>query len=144
MAYGALVERTVPVPRRTIYALLADFGGIGKLMGDAVDSCTLEGDNGVGSIRRVRVRGVPGDLVERFEAALPDRLMSYSIVEECSLPIDHYCAVVTLADAPGGGCAISWGSNWVPKGAPEDSVRRMLTGLYDSIIDALLRASAKG
>ena len=43
MAYGALVERTVPVPRATIYALLADFGGIGKLMGDAVESCTLEG-----------------------------------------------------------------------------------------------------
>jgi hypothetical protein len=83
-------------------------------------------------------------MVERLEAALPGQLISYSIVAESSLPLDHYCAVVTLADAPGGGCAISWGSNWVAKGAPEDSVRRMLTGLYDSIIDALLRATAKG
>jgi hypothetical protein len=140
MAYGALVERTVPVPRATIYALLADFGGIGKLMGDAVESCELEG-SGVGAIRRVRARGVAGEMVERLEAALPGQLISYSIVEECALPLDHYCAVVTLADAPGGGCAISWGSNWVAKGAPEDSVRRMLTGLYNSIIDALLRAA---
>jgi uncharacterized protein YndB with AHSA1/START domain len=142
MAYGALLERTVAVPRATIYALLADFGGIGKLMGDAVESCTFEGE-GVGTVRRVRVRGVPGDLVERFEAALPGQLISYSIIAECSLPVEHYCAVVTLADAPDGGCAISWGSNWVAKGAPEDSVRRMLTGLYDSIIDALVRAAAR-
>jgi len=143
MAYEALVERTVPVPRATIYALLADFGGVGKLMGEAVEACHCTG-TGVGAVRRVRVRGVAGELVERCEALLPNQLMSYSIVAECSLPIDHYCAVVTLSDAPGGGCAIAWGSNWVPKGAPEDSVRRMLTGLYDSIIDALLRAAGKG
>lgn len=143
MAYGALVERTVPVPRATIYALLADFGGIGKLMGDAVESCTLEGDGRVGSVRRVRARGVPGEMVERLEAALPGQLISYSIIAPCSLPIDHYCAVVSLADAPGGGCAIAWGSNWVAKGAPEDSVRRMLTGLYNSIIDALVRGATR-
>jgi hypothetical protein len=143
MAYGALVERSIPVPRAKVYALLADWGGIGKLMGEAVESCTLEGDGGVGSIRRVRAAGVPGDLVERLEVAYPGRVISYSIVEECSLPIDHYCAVVTLDDAPGGGCAIAWGSNWVPKGAPEDTVRRMLTGLYGSIIDALERAGAR-
>ena len=143
MPYGALVERTVPVPRATIYRLLADFGGIGKLMGAAVESCECTG-SGVGAVRRVRARGVAGELVERCDALLPDQLMAYSIVEECSLPIDHYCAVVTLADAPDGGCAIRWGSNWVAKGAPEDAVRRMLTGLYDSIIEALLRAAGKG
>src|SRR5262245_15045113 len=142
MGYGALVERTVPVPRARIYALLADFGGIGKLMGETVEACDCTG-SGVGAVRRVRVRGVAGELVERLEAALPDQLISYSIIEDCSLPIDKYCAVVTLADAPGGKCAIRWGSNWVAKGAPEDSVRRMLTGLYDSIIDALERAGSR-
>jgi hypothetical protein len=140
MAYGALVERTVPVSREKIYRLLADFGGIGKLMGDSVESCRLEG-SGVGAVRRVVAKGVPGEMVERLEAALPDRLISYSIVAPCSLPLEHYCAVVTLSDAPGGGCAIEWGSNWVAKGAPEDSVRRMLTGLYNRIIDALVRAA---
>jgi hypothetical protein len=140
MAYRALVERTVAVPRQGIYDLLADFGGIGKIMGDSVESCELEG-SGIGAVRRVRARGVQGEMVERLEALLPGRLMSYSIVAPCSLPIDYYCAVVTLDDAPSGGCAIEWGSNWVPKGAPEDSVRRMLTGLYNNIIDALVRAA---
>lgn len=140
MAYGALVERTVAVPRQKIYDLLADFGAIGKIMGDSVESCVLEG-SGIGAVRRVRARGVQGEMVERLEALLPGRLMSYSIVAPCSLPIDHYCAVVTLDDAPNGGCAIQWGSNWVAKGAPEDSVRRMLTGLYNNIIEALVRAA---
>ncbi len=141
MAYGALVERTVPVARAKIYSLLADFGAIGKLMGEAVESCTLEG-SGVGAVRRVKAKGVPGEMVERLEAALEGRLISYSIVAPCSLPIEHYCAVVTLNDAPNGGCAIEWGSNWVAKGAPEDSVRRMLTGLYNGIIDALVSAAS--
>jgi hypothetical protein len=140
MAYGALVERTVPVSRAKIYALLVDFGGIGKLMGDSVESCTLEG-SGIGALRRVKAKGVAGEMVERLDAALEGRLMSYSIVAPCSLPLEYYQAVVTLDDAPGGGCAIQWGSNWVAKGAPEDSVRRMLTGLYNRIIDALVRAA---
>jgi len=141
MPYGALVQRTVPVSRAKIYSLLVDdFGEMKKLMGDAVESCTLEG-SGVGAVRRVKAKGVAGEMVERLDAALDGRLMSYSIVAPSSLPIEYYNAVVTLYDAPGGGCAIQWGSNWVAKGAPEDSVRRMLTGLYDRIIDALVRAA---
>ena len=143
MAYGALVTRTVPVPRAKLWALLADFGAIGKQMGDSVESCTLDG-SGVGAVRRVKARGVAGEMVERLDAALPDRLIVYSIVAPTSLPLEHYTAVVTLDDAPGGACAIEWGSHWVAKGAPEDSVRRMLTGLYNRLIDALVRAASEG
>jgi hypothetical protein len=140
MAYGALVERTVPVSRAKIYSLLVDeFGAIDKLMGDAVESVTLEGD-GIGAVRHVRARGVPGVLSERLDTAYDGRVFSYSLVGESSLPVDDYVAVVTLADAPNGGCAISWGSNWVPKGAPVDAVRAMLTALYGNLIDALVRA----
>jgi len=140
MAYGALVKRSIPVSRAKIYALLVDeFGAIDKLMGDAVESCTLEGD-GIGAIRHVRARGVPGVLSERLDTAYDGRVFAYSLVGESSLPLEDYVAVVTLADAPNGGCAISWGSNWVPKGASVEQVREMLTGLYNQIIDALVRA----
>jgi hypothetical protein len=140
MAYKALVERTVPVSRAKLYALLADFGGIGKVMGDAVESCVLEGE-GIGAIRRVKARGSNDVLAERLDAALDGRLISYSLVSPTSLPLEYYNAVVTLRDAPGGGCVVEWGSNWLPKGAPEDSVRRMLNGLYNGIIDALVKAA---
>ncbi|MGH2900833.1 MAG: SRPBCC family protein, partial [Solirubrobacteraceae bacterium] len=118
--------------------LVDDFGAIDKLMGAAVESCTLEG-KGIGAVRHVRAAGVPGILSERLDTAYDGRLFSYSLVGECALPLEDYVAVVTLADAPNGGCAISWGSNWVAKGAPADDVRKMLTGLYEGIIDALVR-----
>jgi hypothetical protein len=141
VGYAALVERTVPVSRKKVYALLVDdFGNIGKIMGEAVESCRLEGE-GIGSIRHVKARGSNDVLSERLDAALDGQLMSYSLVSPSSLPIEYYNAVVTLRDAPGGGCAIAWGSNWKPKGAPEDSVRRMLNGLYNGIIDALVKAA---
>jgi hypothetical protein len=140
MPYGALVERTVPVSRAKIYSLLVDdFGAIGKLMGDAVESCTLEGE-GIGAVRHVRARGMPGVLSERMDTAFDGRVFSYSLVGPSSLPLEYYNAVVTLADAPGGGCAIAWGSNWVAKGAPAEQVRALLVGLYDNIIDALVAA----
>ena len=140
MAYGARVERTIPVPRARIFALLVDeFGAIDKLMGAAVESCKVEG-SGIGMVRHVRAAGLPGLLSERLDAAHDGRLFSYSLVGESPLPLDDYVAVVTLADAPNGGCAISWASNWVAKGAPVEAVRKMLTGLYEGIIDALVRA----
>jgi hypothetical protein len=82
-------------------------------------------------------------LSERLDAAFDGRMFAYSLVSESALPIAYYSAVVTLADAPNGGCAIAWGSNWVPKGAPVEEVRKMLTGLYDTIIDAIVRGAGK-
>jgi hypothetical protein len=141
MPYAALVEKTVPVSRAKLYSLLVDdFGEIQKVMGDAVESCKLEG-RGIGSIRRVRARGMPGEMAERLDAAFDGRLMSYSIVAPTSLPLEYYNAVVILEDAPNGACKISWGSNWLPKGAPEDSVRRMLTGLYSNLIESFVKAA---
>ena len=140
MPYAALVERTIPVSRAKVFSLLVDdFGAIGKLMGDFVESCTLEGE-GIGAVRHVRAKGVPGVLSERLDTAYDGRVFSYSLVGETSLPLADYVAVVTLADAPNGSCAIAWGSNWVAKGAPESDVRKMLTDLYNQLIDAVERA----
>lgn len=140
MAYGALVERTVPLSRAEFFARLADFGGIGKYMGDAVEKVESRGE-GIGMVRSVTARGVQGTMDERLEALVDGRLLSYSIVNETTLPLERYHAVVELEDAPGGGCHVRWGSNWIAKGAPEDSVRRMLTGLYGRLIDGLVHGA---
>jgi hypothetical protein len=136
MAYCVLVERTVRLPRRDFFARLADFGGIGKYMGDAVEKVESRGE-GIGMVRAVTVAGVPGALEERHEALVDLRLLSYSIINETTLPLERYHAVVELEDAPGGGTHVRWGSNWVAKGASDDTVRRMLTGLYGRLIEGL-------
>lgn len=138
MAYAAQLDRTVSLPRSRVYAHLAAFGDVGKLVPDEIDSVEMKGE-GVGGARHVRLKGVPGVLVERLEALVENKLMSYSLLEAGGLPIGQYHAVVELDDAPNGGTAIRWASNWVAKGAPDAEVRAMLTGLYGRLIDGIVR-----
>jgi len=140
MAYSALLERTIPLSRKKFFAAVADFGGIQKFVPDEAESVELEGD-GIGCVRVVRIKGVPGELRERLEAVVDQRLLSYSIVNDPALPVDRYHAVVEVEDAPGGGCRVRWGSNWIAKGAPEAEVRQMLIDLYGRIIDGILRVT---
>jgi len=141
MAYGALVERTVPMSRKEFFARLADFGGIGKFMPE-VESVEMKGD-GVGAVRTVRIKGIPVGMEERLEALVDGRLLSYSIINETPLPLERYHAVVELDDAPGGGCRVRWGSNWVAKGVADEQVREMLVRLYGNLIDGLSGARAR-
>jgi hypothetical protein len=138
MGYAVVVDRTIPVSRAKVFAALMDFGGVGKLLPDAIESCTLTGD-GVGAVRTIKLKGAPGQVVERLDCAYDQSVFAYSIIAESPLPLDHYHANVTLSDAAGGGCRVIWGSNWTAKGAPEAEVRTMLTGLYTGLIDALAK-----
>lgn len=138
MAYSVLVERTIAKPRATVFAALMDFGGLDKYLPDAIESISLEG-SGIGCRRHIVLKGQPGKVVERLEAAYDGHLYSYSIVAESPLPLDHYHAVVQLEDAPNGGTYIAYGSNWVATGAPEADVKALLAGLYNAIIDGIAK-----
>jgi hypothetical protein len=98
---------------------------------------------GVGAVRTVRIKGIPIGMEERLEALVDGRLLSYSIINETPLPLQRYHAVVELDDAPGGGCRVRWGSNWVAEGVSEEQVREMLVRLYDNLIDGLSGARAR-
>ena len=138
MAYAALVERTVKLSPKKVYAYLIDFGGVGKLLSEDVESVKMRGE-GIGAVRVVRLKGMDSDLEERLEATIDQRLLSYSLTKNAVLPVEAYHAVVELAEAPGGGCSIRWGSNWIAKGAPEAEIRPMLEGLYNKLIDGMVK-----
>ena len=140
MAYGIVVEKTVPVSRQRFFAALMDFGGVGKLSPESVDKVECEGE-GLGAVRTVSIKGMPGTIVERLDVAYDERVFAYSILNETALPLRHYIAVVELADAPGGGCVVRWGSNWEAKPGREEDVRQMLTGLYTNLIDGIVRVA---
>ena len=141
MPYSALLERTVPLSRSKFFAQLADFGGIQKFVPDEVESVELAGD-GIGAVRTVRIKGVSGELKERLEAVVDQRLLSYSMINDTPLPFDRYHAVVEVEDAPSGGCKVRWGSNWIAKGASEAEVRKLVIDLYNRIIDGILRVTS--
>ena len=141
MPYAALVERSVPLSRAQFFAGLMDFGGVGKLSPAEIDSVECVGE-GLGAVRTVHIKDLPGAVVERLDVASDERVFAYSIINETALPLDHYIAVVELADAPGGGCVVRWGSNWVAKGRPEAEIRQMLTALYQRLIDGIVRSGS--
>lgn len=140
MAYDALVERNMSLPRAKIFASLVDFGGIKKLLPDAIGSCECIGQ-GVGAVRTIKL-AAGGTVVERLEIAHDQSVFAYSILENDALPLSNYCAVVILADSAKGGTHVSYGSNWTPTGgAGEDEVRSMLEGLYNAILDGMAKAT---
>lgn len=138
MAYDALVERNIAKPRAKIFAALCDFGGVKKILPDAIKSCELAGE-GVGSVRTI-VLADGGRVTERLEIAHDNTVFAYSILENNAMPLEHYCAVVTLADTANGGTSVSYGSNWTPKGASEEELRASLEGLYNAILDGIAKS----
>ena len=140
MAYDALVERNISTSRSEVFASLYDFGGIKKILPDAIGSCESIGE-GVGAVRTIVLADGSGTVVERMDIAHDESVFGYSIIENDALPVENYVAIVTLADTKDGGTHISWGSNWsATGGAPEEEVQGALEGLYAAIIDGMAAA----
>lgn len=139
MPYAAHVERIVARPRHAMFALLLDIGNIAQLAPDFIKSCRVEG-SGIGATRWFRVGDDPTEIAERVDCIFDGRVFAYSVITPNSLALDHYHAVVTLADAPGGGCFVSWGSNWISRVTPAAEMKPMLEQLYATLIEAMARA----
>jgi hypothetical protein len=91
--------------------------------------------SGVGATRTVDLKD-GGKVVERLDVAHDESVFAYSITYNDAMPMENYCAVVTLED-DGNKTIARWGSNWDPKGATEAEVKEMLTGLYTTLLDGL-------
>lgn len=141
MAYDVLVERIVALPPNRVYALLADFGDIKRRLPDVIESVEMRG-SGIGSVRTIRLVGKPGTIEERLEALVENRLVSYSIINESPLPVDHYHAVVYLDDAQDG-CRIRWGANWIARGVSDEQARQVLIATYNRSIDGIVRLGSQ-
>ncbi len=130
--YKVLVEKTVKLPRKKLFDILVDFGGLDKLMPDMIASFEVKG-SGIGALRTVALKE-GGTVIERLDVAHNDNIFAYTITHNDALPIKNYCAVVTLEDA-GKDTLARWGSNWDADGASEAEVKDMLTGLYTNLLD---------
>ena len=141
MPYDALVERNIAVPRGKVFAAFYDFGGLTRLVPDAVSSCECIGE-GVGSQRSISLAD-GGTVVERMDVAHDEKVFAYSILENDAIPVDNYCAVITLEDTADGGTNISYGSNWLPRDPEqEDELQELFAGLYNALIDGVVATAA--
>jgi hypothetical protein len=132
--YKVLVEKTVDLPRKKVFDILVQFGGLEKILPDMIKSLEVKG-SGIGALRTVKL-GTGGTVVERLDVAYDNRVFGYSITYNDAMPFTNYCAVVTLEDA-GNKTLARWGSNWDAKGASEEEIRPQLSGLYTALLDGL-------
>lgn len=132
--YKVSVEKTLDMPRKKVFDILVQFGGLEKLLPDMIGSLELVG-SGIGALRKVKLKA-GGTVIERLDAAFDERLFAYTITFNDALPFENYCAVVTLEDA-GNKTRACWSSNWDAKGASDDEIKPMLSGLYGALLDGL-------
>jgi hypothetical protein len=130
------VTEEIPVAAETVWALVRDFGGARKWLGDMVQKLELEGE-GVGAIRTI---SLPGDmkLHEQLRAHDDDAMsFTYAIVRESPLPVSDYVAKFALVRTGPERCRIEWGSTFEPVGMAEADVEPMIRGIYTSGIAGL-------
>lgn len=132
--YKVLVEKTLDLPRKKVFDILVQFGGLEKILPEMIESVAVTG-SGVGALRDVVLKG-GGKVTERLDVAYDNRVFAYSIVFNDALPLENYCAVVTLEDA-GAKTVARWGSNWNTKGISDGEAVTMLTGLYSNLLSGL-------
>ncbi len=132
--YKVLVEKTLDLPRRKVFDILVQFGGLDKILPDMIESLELVG-SGIGALRNIVLKG-GGRVTERLDVAYDGRVFAYSITFNDALPFENYCAVVTLED-DGAKTVARWGSNWNPKGITDDQVKAILTDLYSNLLSGL-------
>jgi hypothetical protein len=108
---GLVFKATEPVvelldaPIARVWAILADFGGVGRYM-KGVEVGSVVG-TGVGAVRTIPLPN--GTVRERQESLDPERFAySYRVLDPSPLAMSDYLAEVRLEPAGAGACKIEW------------------------------------
>ncbi len=116
-----------------VWAKIGDFCGIGSWH-PAVEKCTLSAD---GKMRKLDLKGggVINEKLEKIDAAAHS--YSYSIVDG-PLPVANYMSMISVA-ADGAGSVITWTGKYDAKGAPDADAKKVIDGIYQAGVDALVK-----
>jgi hypothetical protein len=134
-----LVTEELDIAAEKVWALVRDFGGIRKWVGDMVQGLELEGE-GVGAIRTISLPG-NAQLQEQLTAHDDEeRSFSYAIIGKSPLPVDDYLATFKLVETGDNACRIEWSSTFEPKGVSDAQAKPMIEGIYTSGIAGLRKA----
>ena len=92
---------------------------------------------GEGATRKLELAGGHGTLVERLERVDDsERVYRYSIVDS-PLPVSDYVSEIRVKDNEDGTSTVEWSSEFVPSGAQEIDVIKMIQGVYQAGLDNL-------
>jgi Polyketide cyclase / dehydrase and lipid transport len=116
-----------------VWAKIGDFCGISNWH-PVVEKCTLSAD---GSIRTLDLKGggaIHEKLENRDDAG---HSYTYSIIDS-PLPVANYSSTISVA-ADGAGSKITWIGKFDAKGASDAEAMKVMNGVYQAGIDALVK-----
>lgn len=115
-----------------VWKLVGDFGGFVEALGAPV---TVEGDEGVGQLRKIEMGGAT--TVERVETLDPaSRTVAYSVVSG-PLPVQDYLATMQVHEAGEGRSKVTWNARFEAAGMPEDDAANVIRGIFQGGLMAL-------
>ena len=123
------IHHEFPFHGDEVWALIAEFGAIDKLLNpETVLEVKCDG-NEVGSTRWITLQdgAVVEERIEYLDPAA--RRMIYSIVGESPLPVTEYLATAKVSESEEGRCSLDWQSTFVPKG-DKTMAEKVMLGLY--------------
>ena len=130
------IEDDIAAGVDTVWAKIADFGGIGE-WAPGVEKCELEGA-GVGSVRRISMGGMKiAERLEKLDEA--GRSLTYSIVEG-PMPVENYLATITITDAGDGRSHILWTCSFDAPSLSDEQAQGMagaMEGAYKGMVKGL-------
>ena len=143
----ATLELTLDAPLDYCWAWLADFGALDKLHPPGnLTEFSCEGSH-IGARRFARFKpemGVAGQIIERLDVAVPQRVIVYSIVENYPLPMQDYVAVVHFSEAAAGKTSIRWEGHYTEGALPAAQMGPLLQEFYALFMGNIEKAFALG
>ncbi|MFF4381106.1 SRPBCC family protein [Kitasatospora sp. NPDC001547] len=128
------VSRTVPATPEQVWALIGGFDALPDWLPYIPESTAVEG----GRVRRLK--NPEGELiVERLvDFNETERQYSYAILQ-APFPVDGYVSTLRVHAVPGRDdlAEVQWSGRFNPKGATEQEVIDLFTGIYADGLDAL-------
>ncbi len=122
----AQLKHAFAVSADSLWAMIGDFGDVGKWSGRPPEACRHEG-SGIGSLRSLTLDG-GGQIVDRLDAEGP-RSYTYSIVAS-PLPVIAYTATMAVTSLGTDRCELDWHGTIEPDGISDAQAAEMFEGFY--------------
>jgi hypothetical protein len=127
------VSAASPAAPAAVWAKIGDFCGIGNWH-PAIAKCTLSAE---GKIRTLDVKG--GGVIHEKQEMRDDTAHSYSYsIVDGPLPVANYLSTISVT-ANGSGSKVTWTGKYDAKGASDPEAKKVIDGIYQSGLDALLK-----
>lgn len=123
------VRQKILAPACSVWSVIADFGGVMRILNPKTVSRVECNGNQVGDVRHIFL--ADGSVIpERIELIEHSSMrLIYSIVEDGVLPVSEYVATVKISEIDSSQCQLDWQSTFAPVGSTENA-EKTIESLY--------------